>query len=297
MPRRAHYVPLPWVHVDRSLGVPAERQICGALRQAIREGLLPRGFRLPSLRQLADDLHVSRRVVANAYEQLESEGYVAANRGGGTHVAAEAVSPRRASASIASSRRAHTMPPHNAASSAALRDAIAIQVCPSHGILATAEEIVLAPSREEAISCAARLLADPGDAVRVDGNPRTAALYQHLGLRIADPPRIIHYGAPLTPAQQSLALQEAKSLGAAIVEEAHVDHPLKALDTEGRVVYIGALAAGMTFLIVPHHLRALASNLVMPPPPSIQAALADCITTGAAHVTLFGTRRASPRTW
>ncbi|MGZ8711543.1 MAG: GntR family transcriptional regulator, partial [Thermoanaerobaculia bacterium] len=85
--RRAHHIPLPWVRVDRELGISAERQICGALRQAIRQGLLARGFRLPSVRQLAQDLDVSRRVIVNAYQRLEDEGYVATNRGCGTHVA------------------------------------------------------------------------------------------------------------------------------------------------------------------------------------------------------------------
>lgn len=302
--RRAHQVRLPWVRVDRDLGISAERQICGALRQAIRQGLLSRGFRLPSLRQLARDLDVSRRVIANAYERLEAEGYVASNRGGGTHVAADAVLPRRAAACIAPSSRARSMPPARAGdgdfawrrwlqclerapgSTLDLREVIATQLCPARGIVATPEEIVLAMHRDDAIACAARLLADPGDTVRIDGDSRTAALYEHLGLRIAGAaPRIIHIAAALAPGKQYLLLRDAKSIGAAIVEEEHGERPLKAIDSEGRVLYIRCFPAGVALLIVPLHLAALAANLVTPAPALLQNALAEFIASGHANVT------------
>ncbi len=286
--RRAHHVPLPWVRVDRGLGVPAERQICAALRQAIRQGLLPRGFRLPSVRQLAQDLDVSRRVIANAYERLEAEAYVVSHRGGGTHVACEAVLPRRMSACIAPSLRARSMPPHGGGngSTFALRELIATQLCPSRGIVATAEEIVVAAHREEAIACAARLLADPGDGVRIDAGSRTAALYEHAGLRItSESPRIIHNAAPLPAGKQYLLLQDAKRGGAAIVEEAHGERPLKALDGDGRVLYIEAFDEGGAVLVLPHHLATFAANLVPPPARAVQTALTECIASGHAIVT------------
>lgn len=302
--RRAHHIPLPWIRVDRDLGISAERQICGALRQAIRQGLLARGFRLPSVRQLAQDLHVSRRVIANAYQRLEDEGYVVSNRGCGTHVASDAVLPRRTSACIAPSSRARSMPPRNAgangfssrqwlqclqrAADSPLdpREVIATQLCPARGIVASADEIVVVAHREDAIACAARLLADPGDRVRIDDNPRAAALYEHLGLRVAeDDPRIIHITSALPPGKQYLLMQEAKNIGAAIVEEGRPGRPLKALDHEGRVLYIGSFDPGIAFLIVPHHLAALAANLVTPPSPVLQTALAEFIASGHATVT------------
>ena len=53
-----------------------------ALRGAIQEGRLAPDTRLPASRRLADDLGVSRGVVADTYEQLVAEGYlrVAARR-------------------------------------------------------------------------------------------------------------------------------------------------------------------------------------------------------------------------
>ena len=53
------------------------RNLGQALREAIQEGRLAPGTRLPSSRRLAGDLQVSRGVVADTYDQLTAEGYLA----------------------------------------------------------------------------------------------------------------------------------------------------------------------------------------------------------------------------
>ena len=73
--------------VDRSADVPLGQQVQEALRSAIRAGRLRSGERLPSTRQLADQLGVSRGLVVSAYEQLLAEGYVVSAVGSGTRVA------------------------------------------------------------------------------------------------------------------------------------------------------------------------------------------------------------------
>ena len=62
-----------------------------ALREAVRSGRLATGVALPSSRALAADLGISRNTVASAYGQLVAEGWLAAERGSGTRVAARAV--------------------------------------------------------------------------------------------------------------------------------------------------------------------------------------------------------------
>jgi GntR family transcriptional regulator/MocR family aminotransferase len=62
-------------------------QLTSALRAAIADGRLTPGARLPSSRQLAADLRVSRGVVVGAYEQLVAEGRLLSERGTGTSVA------------------------------------------------------------------------------------------------------------------------------------------------------------------------------------------------------------------
>jgi GntR family transcriptional regulator / MocR family aminotransferase len=58
-----------------------------ALRQAIRDGRLPVGSTVPSTRALARDVAVARGTVAEAYDQLVAEGWLAARQGAGTTVA------------------------------------------------------------------------------------------------------------------------------------------------------------------------------------------------------------------
>jgi GntR family transcriptional regulator/MocR family aminotransferase len=61
-----------------------------ALRQAIRDGRLGPGSRLPSERALAHDLGLARGTVSEAYAQLVAEGFLTARQGSGTVVAPHA---------------------------------------------------------------------------------------------------------------------------------------------------------------------------------------------------------------
>jgi GntR family transcriptional regulator/MocR family aminotransferase len=60
------------------------------LRGAIQTGRLPPGSPLPPTRVLADELAISRSVVAEAYGNLKADGYVMARVGVGTRVSAAA---------------------------------------------------------------------------------------------------------------------------------------------------------------------------------------------------------------
>ncbi|MGM1062522.1 PLP-dependent aminotransferase family protein [Saccharothrix sp. Mg75] len=82
--------------VDRHSPVPMTAQIQDALRDRILDGTLHAGTRLPSSRHLATDVGVSRGVVVQAYGQLITEGYLSAEQGSGTRVAAHL--PRRRAA-------------------------------------------------------------------------------------------------------------------------------------------------------------------------------------------------------
>jgi GntR family transcriptional regulator/MocR family aminotransferase len=61
----------------RTLGAQIEDQ----LRRAIRDGALRPGARVPSTRDLARQLGISRRVVVDAYGQLSAEGYLSLRQG------------------------------------------------------------------------------------------------------------------------------------------------------------------------------------------------------------------------
>ena len=79
------------IAVDRgrspSLGAPLEDQ----LRRAIRDGALRPHTALPSTRDLARQITVSRRVVVDAYAQLAAEGYLSLRQGARPRVSGAAV--------------------------------------------------------------------------------------------------------------------------------------------------------------------------------------------------------------
>src|SRR6516164_9050268 len=79
---------------DRDDPGPLTSQIAGQLRDALADGRLATGERLPSTRTLADLLGVSRTVVTGAYAQLYAEGWVEGRHGSGTYVADGASGPR-----------------------------------------------------------------------------------------------------------------------------------------------------------------------------------------------------------
>jgi GntR family transcriptional regulator/MocR family aminotransferase len=77
------------IELSRSSELPLRRRIFEAVRNAIVDGVLPRGARLPSSRDLARDLNMSRNTVVSALDQLLAEGYADARVGSGTYVANE----------------------------------------------------------------------------------------------------------------------------------------------------------------------------------------------------------------
>ncbi|HEX5698119.1 MAG TPA: PLP-dependent aminotransferase family protein [Rhodoferax sp.] len=66
--------------------LPLHRQLYEALRRAILDGKVAAGERLPSSRDLTQDLQLSRNTVVAAISQLTVEGYLVSHIGSGTFV-------------------------------------------------------------------------------------------------------------------------------------------------------------------------------------------------------------------
>jgi GntR family transcriptional regulator/MocR family aminotransferase len=75
------------VVVDRAAPAPLAVQVAAQLQAAVTGGGLRAGDRLPSSRDLAATLGVSRTVVTNAYARLFAEGWLEGRHGSGTYVA------------------------------------------------------------------------------------------------------------------------------------------------------------------------------------------------------------------
>ena len=78
------------LRLDRDSDQPLRSQLETGLRDAIRDGRLQPGERLPSSREFARELGVSRGLVQECYGQLLSEGYLDSHVGSATKVAARA---------------------------------------------------------------------------------------------------------------------------------------------------------------------------------------------------------------
>ncbi len=66
---------------------PLYKQVTDQIRDAIAKGNLPANMRLPSIRNMADELNISAITIKRAYANLESEGYIITRSGMGSFVA------------------------------------------------------------------------------------------------------------------------------------------------------------------------------------------------------------------
>jgi len=74
------------IQLDSKSPVPLFRQIVEQISRLVREGKLPEGSRLPSERELSEELNLARGTVKKAYEELAREGIIEVRRGQGTFV-------------------------------------------------------------------------------------------------------------------------------------------------------------------------------------------------------------------
>lgn len=68
---------------------PLYKQIKDQIKASILQGELKAGEPLPSIRALANDLHVSVLTTRRVYDELEAEGFIITKAGKGSFVASE----------------------------------------------------------------------------------------------------------------------------------------------------------------------------------------------------------------
>ncbi len=78
------------LHLHLTEGEPAYRQIVKQIEARVLSGELPPGTRLPTERDLAQQLRVNRSTVSVAYDELRAKGLIRSVRGSGTRVGEDA---------------------------------------------------------------------------------------------------------------------------------------------------------------------------------------------------------------
>lgn len=77
------------ISLDKASATSLQAQLLDALRGLVHSGRLLSGARLPSSRNLATELAVSRVTVTAVYDQLIAEGYAEGRRGSGVFIASD----------------------------------------------------------------------------------------------------------------------------------------------------------------------------------------------------------------
>jgi len=77
---------LAFISIDRESSSPKYLQLYAQIRDAVVNGKLKPGERMPSSRALALELGISRNSVVTAYDQLSIEGYLTGETGSGTFI-------------------------------------------------------------------------------------------------------------------------------------------------------------------------------------------------------------------
>lgn len=78
------------LQIEKDSGLPLYLQIKSQIKQQIERGILAAGEQLPTEREFAQDLGVSRNTVSQAFAELSEEGVLEVGQGKGTFVAAAA---------------------------------------------------------------------------------------------------------------------------------------------------------------------------------------------------------------
>jgi DNA-binding transcriptional regulator YhcF (GntR family) len=78
--------------LDKKSGVPLYIQVKKQIMDLIKEGALKIGTKMPTERELSQELKISRNTISAAYKELEINGVLKSMQGKGTFVAEEAVS-------------------------------------------------------------------------------------------------------------------------------------------------------------------------------------------------------------
>ena len=79
-----------FLHIERGSSTPISRQIAEQIAALCAAGSLKVGDRLPSVRQLAQELTVNQNTVLRVYERLSADGLLEMRHGEGTFVAGNA---------------------------------------------------------------------------------------------------------------------------------------------------------------------------------------------------------------
>ncbi|MEU1149170.1 GntR family transcriptional regulator [Streptomyces sp. NPDC005863] len=114
------------IDIDEGAGDAPYEQVRARIAEQARSGGLPVGYKLPTVRGLAESLGLAANTVAKAYRALEADGVIETRGRNGTFVAAAGDAAARAAATEARAfaERARRLGLSEADALGAVRDAV-----------------------------------------------------------------------------------------------------------------------------------------------------------------------------
>ncbi|MCX4822045.1 GntR family transcriptional regulator [Streptomyces sp. NBC_01142] len=114
------------IAIDADASAAPYEQLRTQISELARSGALPVGYRLPTVRGLAEDLGLAANTVAKAYRALETDGVIETRGRNGTFIAAagDAAERQAAAAAAAYAEQALRLGLSRAAAQAAVEDAL-----------------------------------------------------------------------------------------------------------------------------------------------------------------------------
>ena len=76
------------ININFRAPTPIYEQVRDNYRNLILSGVLPEGYKMPSVRELASELAINPNTIQRAYRELEAEGYTVSVPGKGSFVCA-----------------------------------------------------------------------------------------------------------------------------------------------------------------------------------------------------------------
>ncbi len=269
--------------LDPGSSEPIYRQLYWRFREAIANGVLGPGERVPAARALAKELGLARGTIDAAYSLLTSEGYLQARGQAGTIVTPDIpiqptaairtpdsspsvrhqpetlpfqmglpaldAFPKKVWAQIGArcvrSTRAQDMANPSAHGLQSLRTAIATYLQVSRGIACSPAQIFITAGYRDTLSLIAHALLKAGDRVLIEdpGYPPTRQLLEHLHIQTVALP--VDYDGLQLPAQGSDALQAQ----AAVVTPAHQSPLCVSLSLPRRLELLGWASRQQAWII------------------------------------------------
>ncbi|MEU5094859.1 PLP-dependent aminotransferase family protein [Streptomyces sp. NPDC020996] len=231
------------LHLEPEAGDGRRIGLERALRDAVRDGRLAPGTRLPATRRLATELGISRGTAKAAYDQLVAEGYLTARQGSGTRVASlpsvdtgtpEAAAHARvprfdlspgspdvgafpAAAWLRALRRAIATAPLLAydygdpRGRVELRTALSGYLGRARGVIAPPERIVITSGYVQGLALLTRVLGGAGIAMEDPGLPFHREVVRHNGGTVV----------PVRVDGRGVCAEELGDVGAVVVTPAH----------------------------------------------------------------------------